>query len=455
MTDSAPGWLADMSATLAEKVEAAKAAETPQEAPDSTPAADADAEPSPVPQAASEAAEAAPAPTPAPARKEPAEVDPYVPRAGNTVYTKRTYQVDAMNEVVDALLDDCRRVLLVSPTGSGKNHMTAMILSNKRLRQHFGLADDEDMRVMYFAHKHELLLQGEREVGGAPGVKLIVQSIFSDIPEDVLAEGWHFSIHDEAHHEPMMSFQQKLGYISDAQMLGLTATPERADKFSLKFDAVIEAITREEAVAQGYLAPATVHSVVDMGALDKPELLGELIDEYGKRMERTLIYLKTKEQVHSVNRMLRDKGYRSAALVEVTKTRRGEIKAQFETGELDFVVNCQMLDEGVDFKGVKGVIIARGVQSGPLLNQIIGRAARIDEPECHIWQFVDPLRDNLDACSIVGRQVDHHLYYIRGGKWHCDRMSAAVMVDDSGDAGDADDAGMAGDGMDYKGVACA
>ena len=368
---------------------------------------------------------------------ETGEVDPIVPSVAGKVYHKRDYQIKAANDAVTAIIGEARRTLLVSPTGSGKNHMTALILSNQRLRNYFGVADGEDLRVMYFAHKHELLQQGELEIGSVPGVKLITQSIFSDIPPEVLAEGWHFSIHDEAHHEPMMSFQEKLGYISDAQMLGLTATPERADKFSLKFDVVIVAISREEAVRLGYLAPATVHSVVDMGAMDKPELLGELVDGYGDRMERTLIYMKTKEQLYNVHRRLLAKGYRSVALVDVTKKQRDEIKRQFEDGELDFVVNCQMLDEGVDFKGVKGVIIGRGVQSGPLLNQIIGRAARIDEPECHIWQFVDPLKDNLDACSIVGRDVDHHLYYIRGGAWHCERMSTAVMVDNNSETADA------------------
>lgn len=362
---------------------------------------------------------------------EAGEVDPLVPNAAGKVYKKRDYQLNAANDTVTAIIAGARRTLLVSPTGSGKNHITALVLSNQRLRDYFGVAAGEDLRVMYFAHKHELLQQGALEIGTVPGVKLITQSIFSDIPSEVLNEGWHFSIHDEAHHEPMMSFQEKLGYISDDQMLGLTATPERADKFSLKFDEVIVAISRDEAVRLGYLAPATVHSVVDMGAMDKPELLGELVDEYGSRMSRTLIYMKTKDQLYSVHRRLLEKGYRSAALVDVTKKQRDEIKRQFEEGELDYVVNCQMLDEGVDFKGVKGVIIARGVQSGPLLNQIIGRAARIDEPECHIWQFVDPLKDNLDACSIVGRDVDHHLYYIRGGTWHCERMSTAVMVDNS------------------------
>jgi superfamily II DNA or RNA helicase len=360
------------------------------------------------------------------------ESDPLIPSANGKSYDKWQFQQDASIKVVASVLDFNRRILLVSPTGTGKNHMTAIILSSPDLRKHFQLRDGEDLRVMYFAHKHALLVQGMNEIGCLDGIELIPQSIFSNIPAEVLEKGWHFSIHDEAHHEPMLSFQEKLGYITDAQMLGLTATPERADKFSLKFDDVVVAISREEASRLGFLAPATVHSVLDMGTHDKPELLGDLVDEYGKRMERTIIYLKTKEEAYFVNKMLMSKGYRTAALVDVTNTQFERIRGEFENDELDFVVNCQKLDEGVDFKGVRGVIIARGVLSPPLLNQIIGRAARIDEPECHIWQFIDPLKDNLDACAIVGKQVDHYLYYIRAGKWECDQMSYAVMEDTTG-----------------------
>lgn len=344
-------------------------------------------------------------------------------------YEHRDYQDDAEINVVDAIIAGYRRTLLISPTGTGKNHMTALILSNQKLREYLGVPEGEILRVMYFAHKHELLTQGVTEIGCLDGVELIPQSIFSEIPPEILEQGWHFSIHDEAHHEPMMSFQKKLEFITDTQMLGLTATPARGDKFSLKFDKVITAISREEAVRRGFIAPATVHSVVDMGMMDKPALLKDLVEGFGDRMENTLIYMKKKEQVHEVNKMLQLKGYRSVALVDCTKTYVEEVRRMFMDNELDFVVNCQKLDEGVDFKNVRGVVIARGVQSEGLLNQIIGRGARIDTPECHIWQFVDPLKDNLDACAIVGKSVDHYLYYLRAGKWEVDQMSSAEMID--------------------------
>lgn len=357
-------------------------------------------------------------------------VDDRVQTEDGRSYEHRDYQDDAELAVVDAIIEGFRRTLLISPTGTGKNHMTALILANPRLREYLGVPEGEDMRVMYFAHKHRLLTQGALEIGSIEGVELITQSIFSEIPPETLEKGWHFSVHDEAHHEPMMSFQKKLEYITDSQMLGLTATPSRGDKFSLKFDKVITAISREEAVRRGFIAPATVHSVVDMGMLDKPALVEDLVKEYGHLMSGTIIYMKTKEQVYEVNKMLQLKGYASVALVDCPKEYVDEVSALFAQGKLDFVVNCQMLDEGADFKGVRGVMIARGVGVEGLLNQIIGRSARIDVMDCNIWQFVDPLKDNLDACTIVGKNVDHYLYYIRAGKWEVDQMSSAQLVKD-------------------------
>ena len=83
------------------------------------------------------------------------------------------------------------------------------------------------------------------------------------------------------------------------------------------------------------------------------------------------------------------------------------IKA-FSKGEVDFLVNCGKINEGVDTKGCDNVILGKEYLSEGEMNQNIGRAARPDS-DCNVWQLVTPTAKQLDSRNIVGEPKSHRI----------------------------------------------
>ena len=170
------------------------------------------------------------------------------------------------------------RNLLVSATGTGKTVMAA--LDYARLRK--TLARD---RLLFVAHRKEILEQsmatfrhalrdpsfGESWVGGQrphrfEHVFASIQSLnFTDLGH--LPPG-HFDvvIVDEFHHSAAPSYERLLRHVVPAELLGLTATPERADGQSVLhwFDDRIAAEFRLwDAIDQHTLTPFCYYGIHD------------------------------------------------------------------------------------------------------------------------------------------------------------------------------------------------
>lgn len=332
--------------------------------------------------------------------------------------TCRWYQIAAKNQVEDILEHNpIARILVQLPTGAGKTTTSGMIFSSPRIRQALGVKEGEKLRLLFCAHKHRLLSQAELEFAHESNIEFIPQSIFSDIPTDVLQKGWHITCIDEAHHESCATIQYHLDNMGNHPILGLSATPERADGFVIKFDEIINPISREQAVAEGWLAETNIHSFVDVTSKDKVGILSDIFDNFAHEMGQSLVFVKTKKEVGALTLKLRSLGYKAVGLLNQKGIEVDAILNQFSAGEVQFVVNCNIISEGVDTKGCNTIVIGRQVGSYPMLNQIIGRAARPDSA-CNVWELVNPLSGtNLDTTAVVGIPESHRLVWKQGKQW--------------------------------------
>lgn len=329
----------------------------------------------------------------------------------------RWYQIAARNEAAEALETGCKRVLIVLPTGAGKTLTIAASLSFDRMRKALGVHDDRPLRVLFVAHKHRLLSQAEQTFTADSNVQLFCQSVFSDIPEQLLKEGWDVTVMDEAHHEAASSFQYKLERIGEKPLIGLTATPDRADGMLIKFDSIINPLSREEAVKQGFLAPTTLNSFVDVPAKDKISILTDIFKAYASQMGQTMVFVRTKREIAILTDLLTELGYKAVGVTNQTEKELDAVLTDFSDKKIQFVLNCNKVSEGVDVKGCTDVVLGRTVGSYPLLNQIIGRAARPDSP-CGVWELINPLSGtNLDTTVVVGTPESHRLVSKEGGQW--------------------------------------
>ena len=328
----------------------------------------------------------------------------------------RWYQLAARNMTNDALRAGETRILVVLPTGAGKTITVAATMGGAEIREVLGIKD-RNIRVLFVAHKHRLLTQAEETFAADGGVDLITQSMFSAIPQDVIDAGWDVCVLDEAHHEACSTFQYQLEKLGNFPIIGLTATADRADGCLIKFDVIINPISREQAVEEGYLAPTRIHSFVDVPSKEKVAVLSDILDNYADQMGQTMVFVKTKKEVAAITNVIANLGYSVVGVTSQTEKELNTTLEDFSAGMVQFIVNCNKINEGVDVKGCTDVLLGRTFGSYPQLNQVIGRAARPDS-DCNVWELVNPLSGrNLDTTVIVGTPEYHRLVSKEGGQW--------------------------------------
>jgi superfamily II DNA or RNA helicase len=328
----------------------------------------------------------------------------------------RWYQIAARNQTIDALVSGDKRICIVLPTGGGKTLAIACTLNSPRLKEHLGVKN-RNLRVLFVSHVHRLLTQAELLFAEAEGVDIILQSTMSSIKKEVLDKGVDLIVQDECHHESTYSFQLNiLENMVDVPIIGLTATPDRADGSLIKFDRLINPISREQAVAEGWLAESHIISFVDGSERKKTEIVKDILKQYATEMRGTLIFMRTLKEVTDITAYLTDMGYKAEGLTKQSNDTVNQILNDFSNGDVQFIVSCNKLGEGIDVKGCHSIVLGRTVGSYPLLNQIIGRSSR---PDCdsYIYEIVNPLSDNLDTTVCVGLPKEHKLVYMHKGVW--------------------------------------
>jgi len=326
----------------------------------------------------------------------------------------RWFQVAALHAVEDALKKAISRILVVHPTGAGKTLTSGIIFSSPIIRKLLGIEDGKPLRLLFVSHRQRLLTQAERTFADANNVEFIPMSAFSELPDDL---EWDISCIDEAHHEAMMSIQYRLDKLGDKPIIGLTATPDRADGLLIKFEAIINPISREEAVEQGFLAKTYINSIVDAPSKYKIDVSKRIIDHFGSDFGQTMMFFRTKHEVEEINNYLIEKGYNSIALMNQSGNELDVILDDFNAKKYQFVVNCNRINEGVDVIGCTDVYLGRQFGSYPQLNQVIGRASRPDS-RCTVWELINPISPkNLDTTVVVGTPARHRLISKRGDTW--------------------------------------
>lgn len=326
----------------------------------------------------------------------------------------RWYQIAARNQVEAALEEGSTRICVVMPTGSGKTATSGLIFSSPKIRKLLNIPDDKPLKLLFIAHKHRLLSQAEEAYIQSEHIELITQSAFSALPEDL---EWDITCIDECHHEAMSTIQYHLEKIGGKPLIGLTATPDRADGCVIKFEEIINPISREQAVQEGWLAQTNIHSFVDVPSKDKVNVLQDMFENYADQMGQTMVFVRTKKEVTTVTNILTNLGYVAVGVLNQSEKELNDILNKFSEGWVQFIVNCSRISEGVDVQGCTDVVLGKQFGSYSQLNQVIGRASRNDS-ECNVWELINPLSStNLDTTVVVGTPESHRLVYKEGGKW--------------------------------------
>lgn len=307
--------------------------------------------------------------------------------------------------------------LVVAATGTGKTVVAA--LDYRRVA-----AELDGASLLFVAHRKEILdqsLSTFRHVmkDGAFGEKLVagsrpadwkhvfgsIQSMSAEMLEQLDPHAFDVLIIDEFHHAAAPSYERLLNHFEPKLLLGLTATPERADGRNVVdwFDGHIAVELRLwEAVDQGLLCPFQYFGIADevdvsqvrwtRGGYD----LGQLSNLYTGNDARVAKVLSSIGEVVADPERMRALGFCVGvdhARYMAESFNRAGIPALFVSGEMDvndrddalrklrsgeasIVFAVDLYNEGVDVPEIDTVLFLRPTESVTVFLQQLGRGLR-------------------------------------------------------------------------------
>lgn len=298
----------------------------------------------------------------------------------------RAYQIRALNGCRAAFGRGARRVLLVSPTGSGKTTMASQVVKG---------AVAKGRRVLWLAHRDELIAQAHERISqegilcgyikagrpSAPTLPVQVASVGTLSSRGVPDGPWGLVVVDEAHHTRATTYEEIIRSIGDTTpILGLTATPWRADGLGLgdAYQESILAATPAELIASGHLVG------YDGFTFETPDGKGVLGDIAAKYIEhasgrRAVAFAINVAHSKAIVAEFVVAGVRAEHLDGTTASEeRKGILARLASGETLVVSNVGVLTEGWDCPLAEVAIVARsiGKRATSLWLQMVGRVMR-------------------------------------------------------------------------------
>ncbi|MFM9366930.1 DUF3427 domain-containing protein [Streptomyces sp. Da 82-17] len=320
---------------------------------------------------------------------------------------------------VEREIHDRHRNLMVAATGTGKTVMAA--LDYKQLRKKHG----RDLRLLFIAHRREILEQSMRTyqdvlVDGNFGEQLhsgeiphrwnhvfaSVQSLSARTLDQLSPDHFDVIVIDEFHHGTAPTYRKVVEHFKPAELLGLTATPERADGKNIQdefFEGRIAAEMRLwEALENDLLTPFHYFGISDntdlstvtwkRGQYDEAELSNVLT---GNTARARLIVKKVEEKVadpgsmralgfcvsvahaHFMADFFRSAGLNAIALSgETPADQRKRALDDLKTGDLQVIFSVDLFNEGLDIPDVDTLLLLRPTSSATVFLQQLGRGLR-------------------------------------------------------------------------------
>jgi superfamily II DNA or RNA helicase/HKD family nuclease len=322
-------------------------------------------------------------------------------------------------EALDAerTVHDRHRNLVVAATGTGKTVVAALDYACLRRT----LPGD---RLLFVAHRREILDQslrtyravladgafGETYVGGVQPrrwehVFASIQSLASYGVERIPPGHFDVVVVNEFHHAEAATYRRLLDHVTPRELLGLTATPERADGQDVRerfggrsaFELRLwDALNADLLVPFHYFG---VHDDVDLSGIEWRRGTYDVaaLDAVytGNDARAAKVVRETKDKVTDVGRMralgfcasvaharymaavFARAGIASAAVTgDTPEHERAEALRALRDGELNCLFTVDLFNEGLDLPEIDTVLLLRPTQSATVFLQQLGRGLR-------------------------------------------------------------------------------
>ena len=333
----------------------------------------------------------------------------------------KAYQAEMLEQLdAERTIHDRHRNLIVAATGTGKTVVAALDYRHLARDVH-----NRDLKLLFVAHRKEILQQslrmyqevltdatfGELLVDGQePAQWRHVFASIQSLSQRRLAQmdPKHFDVVviDEFHHAEAASYRRLLDHVQPIELLGLTATPERADGVDVRalFDGRVAAELRLwEALEQNLLCPFHYFGIHDGTDLETIQWkrgrydLEALNGLYTGNDARTRIVLKElRDKVSDVGAMraigfcvsvdharyMTQRFEEAGILARVVSADtpaadRREALTALRNREINILFAVDLFNEGLDIPEVDTVLFLRPTESATVFLQQLGRGLRL------------------------------------------------------------------------------
>lgn len=342
---------------------------------------------------------------------------------------------------VEREVHDRHRNLLVAATGTGKTVVAALDYASVTE------SSASKMPLLFVAHQRELLRQAMRtyrEVLRDPNFGELLDGahtpragthVFATIQtlhkrlDDFAPDRFEFVVIDEFHHAEASTYQKVLDYVRPKELLGLTATPERADGVNVQrfFDyRVAYELRLWDALQLGLVAPMHYYGLNDETDLRSVkwsrtsraydvEALSEFYVRHGDSRVK-LILNELQKRVFDFGELkalgfcvsiqhaqyMADRfshfGVAAAAVTSRTAPLERDAAIQrLRAGELKVLFTVDLFNEGVDIPDLNTLLLLRPTESPIIFLQQLGRGLRkVPGKVCTVLDFIGEQRAEFD-----------------------------------------------------------
>ncbi|MCQ2089844.1 MAG: DUF3427 domain-containing protein [Fibrobacter sp.] len=300
------------------------------------------------------------------------------------------------------------RALLISATGTGKTYAAA-----------FALREINPKRALFIVHREQILRKaiesfknvfGETKSFGlysGTSHEIDKDFVFATMQtmathfEDFVKDEFQVIVVDEAHRTGAESYQKMMKYFNPDLWIGMTASPDRTDKFDVyaAFDHnIAHEIRLQEAMRLNLLCPFHYYGITDIFVDgeekekrdfaklicdDRVNYIIEKAEYFGHTGSRVkgLAFCSRLDEAVELSKKFNERGYRTIALSGADSQEEREkavklLEQEYGDSGLDYIFTVDIFNEGIDIPQVNQILMLRPTESPIIFVQQLGRGLR-------------------------------------------------------------------------------
>ena len=328
----------------------------------------------------------------------------------------RPYQLKAIEKARVSIRNGNKRIIIQASCGAGKTIIAGAIISS---------ALEKGKKVIFLVHFRQLAYQAMERfndfgIGDEVGIIMAGEEHHFERPVQIISvqtygrrlklndtehNQWFrdadIVFYDECHASIAKTRKAILNlYKDDAIIIGLTATPARADSRPLGeiYDDIVSCSNIEELTQLGHLVPVIYYGATEMPDLkniptvagdynqkvlgervNKEKLVGDILENWLRIApeRQTVIFATNVKHSRYIEKVFSKHGINIEHIdAHTPEEERQDVLGRFKNGDIQVVTNCAVFCEGADFPWASCVVLAKPSRSFTRFIQMAGRGIR-------------------------------------------------------------------------------